>query len=132
MKRLSNLSILFCMLCLFIGSNAWSQSDETVYSLAEKQPVYPGGMLALFNFLDGELIYPEEALTKKIEGRVFLEYIVEKDGSLSGFKVLKGIGAGCNEEAIRVFQNCPKWKPGMNDGKIVRVKMAMPIHFKIP
>ena len=132
MQRLSIFISFLCLSSFLTASNAWSQSDDTVYSLVEKQPAFPGGMRTFFAFLDGELKYPQEALVNNIEGRVFMEYVVEKDGSLSSFKVLKGIGSGCDEEAIRVLKNSPKWSPGKNKGREVRVKMALPIHFKIP
>ena len=65
-----------------------------------------------------------------IEGRVYVQFIVERDGSLTDIKVVKGIGAGCDEEAVKVLKNSPKWKPGKQRGKAVRQKMTQPITFK--
>lgn len=72
-----------------------------------------------------------QALTLNIEGRVFVQFVVGKDGSLTDVTVIRGIGGGCDEEAIRVLKGAPGWKPGKQRGKPVRVKMVLPITFKI-
>ncbi len=66
-----------------------------------------------------------------LDGRVFIEFVVEKDGSLTDVKVVKGIGGGCDEEAVRVISQAPKWRPGKQRGRAVRVRMVMPIMFKL-
>jgi protein TonB len=75
--------------------------------------------------------YPAQARRMGIEGRVFVEFVVEKDGSLTDVKAIKGIGAGCDELAVNVVKNAPKWKPGKQRGKPVRQKMVLPIVFKL-
>jgi protein TonB len=94
-------------------------------------PEFPGGEQAMFDFVANNVVYPQEARDKEIEGRVFVRFIIEKDGSVSDVKVAKGIGGGCDEEAVRVVKAMPKWKPGKQDGKPVRVNFTMPFFFKL-
>lgn len=109
-----------------------AQGDDTIYSLADEQPTYPGGMSAFFKYIQNDLQYPEAAKAKGIEGRVFVEYVVEKDGSISNARVLKSLNTACDQEAIRLVNNSTKWNPGKIDGNVVRVKMALPLNFKLP
>ena len=102
-----------------------------VYQIVEEMPQYPGGENALMDYVSKNVVYPKEAQEKGISGRVFVGFIVEKDGSVSNVKVLRGIGGGCDEEAVRVIKGMPKWKPGKQDGKPVRVSYMMPIIFKL-
>src|SRR5690606_7986496 len=85
----------------------------------------------LNTYVTGDLKYPRQARRLGVEGRVEVQFVVEKDGSLSGVKAVKGIGAGCDAEAVRIVQNAPPFKPGMQQGKPVRVQMEMPIIFKL-
>jgi TonB family protein len=102
-----------------------------VYQIVEQMPEFPGGMEALIEHVGKNIVYPEEAKKKEIQGRVFIGFIVEKDGSINEVKVLRSIGGGCDEEAVRVIKGMPKWKPGMQEGKPVRVSYQMPIVFKL-
>ena len=102
-----------------------------VYQIVEEMPVFPGGEQALMDYVSKNVVYPKEAQEKGISGRVFVGFIVEKDGSVSDVKVLRGIGGGCDEEAVRVISGLPKWKPGKQEGKPVRVSYQMPINFKL-
>ena len=102
-----------------------------VYQICEQMPEFPGGVNALIDHVGRNVVYPEKAKEKEIEGRVFVGFVVEKDGSISDVKVLRGIGGGCDEEAVRIISAMPKWKPGMQDGKPVRVSYQIPIHFKL-
>jgi TonB family protein len=94
-------------------------------------PDYPGGMEALYKFLQENMVYPKEAKENKIEGKVYVEFIVEKDGSISNITVARGIGGGCDEEAVRVVSMMPNWKPGKENGKEAATKYILPIHFKL-
>ena len=105
--------------------------NDTVLSICEVMPEFPGGMEKFMEFLSGNITYPETAKDKNISGRVFIQFVIEKDGSVSNVKVMKGIGGGCDEEAVRVVKSMPKWKPGMQDGKPVRVNYTLPILFKL-
>lgn len=102
-----------------------------VYQIVDKMPEFPGGEKALLNFISENIVYPQSAKDKNISGRVFVTFVVEKDGSVSDVKLLRGIGKECDEEAMRVVKAMPKWKPGMNEGKPVRVSYALPIHFRL-
>ena len=105
--------------------------NDTVYNIVEQMPEFPGGVNALISHVGHNIVYPAEAKEKEIQGRVFVGFVVEKDGSISNVKVLKGIGGGCDEEAVRVISSMPKWKPGMQKGKPVRVSFQIPIYFKL-
>ena len=102
-----------------------------VYQTVEEMPQFPGGETAMMEFVAKNIVYPEEARDKEISGRVFVKFVVEKDGSISEVKVAQGIGGGCDEEAVRVVKAMPKWKPGKQDGQPVRVSFTMPFTFKL-
>ena len=105
--------------------------NDTVYNIIEQMPEFPGGAEAMMKFIAGNIKYPEAAIDKNIEGRVFVSFVIEKDGSVSNVKVLRGIGGGCDEEAARVISSMPKWKPGKQKGEFVRVSYQIPIMFKL-
>ena len=104
---------------------------DEIFTIVENQPEPVGGMKAFYEYIADNLKYPPAARRNSIEGRVYLEFVVEKDGSLTDVKILKGIGGGCDEEAMRIIQNAPKWTPGKQRGRPVRVKMVIPIYFKL-
>ena len=108
-----------------------STNDEPIFTNVEVLPGFPGGLQAFQKFLGENLKYPEIAKKNNIQGRVFLSFVVEKDGSLSTIKVARGIGSGCDEEAVRVISISPKWTPGMQNGKAVRVSYTVPIFFQL-
>ena len=113
-------------------SKADMKPDENgVYQIVEEMPQYPGGEAAMMDYVAKNVVYPQEAQEKGISGRVFVGFIVEKDGSIGEVELLRGIGGGCDEEAIRVIKGMPKWKPGKQEGKPVRVSYQMPINFKL-
>ena len=103
---------------------------DELFTIVEENPSFVGGDLAFIKFVQSNLIYPKKARRMGLEGRVFVQFIVEKDGSLTNIKVLRGFGGGCNEEAIRVMQKSPKWVTGKQRGRPVRVQMVIPIIFK--
>ena len=108
-----------------------TSEEDTVYQIVEEMPQFPGGENALMEYVSKNVVYPEEAKEKEIQGRVFIGFVVEKDGSIGEVKVLRGIGGGCDEEAVRVIKGMPKWKPGLQKGKPVRVSYQIPIYFKL-
>lgn len=99
--------------------------------LVEQMPEYPGGQQAMFAFISKELKYPEEAIDNGIEGTVVISFVVERDGSIGEAKVLRGLGGGCSEEALRVVKSMPTWRPGVQGGKVVRTSFNLPIRFKL-
>ena len=107
-----------------------TSEEDTVYQIVEEMPQFPGGDQAMMDFMAKNVVYPQEAKDKGIAGRVFVSFVVEKDGSIDEVKVMRGIGGGCDEEAVRVVKSMPKWKPGKMKGEPVRVSYMMPINFK--
>ena len=107
------------------------EDGELFGCIVETMPSFRGGQQKLFEFLGNNLVYPQEAIDAGVEGRVFVEFYIEKDGSVTDGKVLKGIGYGCDEEALRVIGLMPKWYPGKQRGKAVRVRYTLPINFKL-
>ena len=108
-----------------------TSKEDTVYQIVEEMPVFPGGEQAMMKFVAENINYPQEAKDKEIAGRVFVSFVVEKDGSVDEVKVMRGIGGGCDEEVVRVVKAMPKWKPGKQEGKPVRVNYMMPFNFKL-
>ncbi len=110
------------------------EGDEVAdipFFVVEQMPTYPGGLKALYGYLGKKMKYPSQARKMDIEGRVTLTFVIDKDGSITNIKLLRGIGAGCDEEAIRVLKMLPKWNPGKQRGKAVKVQMTIPINFKL-
>ena len=105
--------------------------NQTIFEVVEKMPEFPGGISACMKFLSGNIKYPADAIEKKIEGRVVVQYVVNQDGSISDIKITRGVSPSLDAEAIRVVQAMPKWKPGMQRGQAVRVKYTMPIMFRL-
>jgi len=97
----------------------------------EQQPEYPGGAEAMRTFLSRNLTYPRAASSAGVSGRVYVSFVVNTDGSLTDVQVLKGIGFGCDEEALRVIKKMPHWKPGKQSGRPVRVKFNLPVVFTL-
>lgn len=107
------------------------EDPHQIFVVVEETAVPIGGMGAFYEFVKENLKYPAQARRMDIEGKVFVEFVVEKDGSITDVKTVKGIGAGCDEEAIRVLTASPKWKAAKQRGKAVRQRMVLPITFKM-
>ena len=101
------------------------------FASVEVLPEFQGGMKGWAKYLGDNLKYPLMARENNITGRVIMSFVVEKNGQLTDIKVLRGIGGGCDEEAVRVFKKSPTWKPGIQNGRPVRVAYTMPILFQI-
>jgi len=101
------------------------------FLFVEKMPEFPGGDHALLSFLAKNINYPRRAKNLGIEGRVSIDFVIEKDGSVSQVRLKRGIGAGCDEEAIRVVGLLPDFSPGKQRGIPVRVQMSVPISFRL-
>lgn len=104
---------------------------DPVLEIAEIEPAYPGGAAELMKFISENIEYPEMAREMNEQGRVYVQFIVERDGSLTKIEVIRGVTESLDQEAIRVMRLMPKWKPGESDGKIVRVRMRLPIQFRL-
>jgi protein TonB len=105
--------------------------DQEIFVFVEEQPEFPGGEEALMNYLASNLRYPEQAKELDIQGTVIIEFVVETDGSVTNVVVKRGIGGGCDEEAVRVVKSMPKWKPGKQRGKPVRARYNLPVRFQL-
>ncbi len=106
-------------------------NDTVVFMFADNIPEFPGGDKARFNFISKNIQYPQDAILNNLQGSVYVSFIVEKDGSISEIKILKGIGGSCDEEAIRLVKSMPKWMPAKQDGTPVRFLYNLPIHFSL-
>lgn len=106
---------------------------EIVFSVIEESATPVGGFVEFYKYINANMQYPRQARRMGVEGRVFLSFVVEKDGSLTDLQIVEGqgIGAGCDEEAIRLLKNAPRWNPGTQGGKPVRQHYTVPIHFKL-
>jgi TonB family protein len=116
---------------LISGTKYAEDGTELPFTPHEQMPMYPGGEPAMMKFLSENISYPKKARKKNIQGTVALSFIVEKDGHLSNVKVLRSVGGGCDEEAVRVIKSMPNWTPAMHDDNPVRVKFTIPIKFRL-
>ena len=108
-----------------------STAKEEVFMVAEQMPEFPGGMKEMLKFLQENVKYPENAMKNNVQGRVIVQFVIEKDGTPTEFKVLRSVDPDLDAEALRVLQTMPKWKPGMQRGEVVRVKFTVPVSFKL-
>ncbi len=106
-------------------------NGETIFSVVENQPEFPGGIQEMYKFLAQNIKYPEAAAKAKVSGKVFVNFVVTTEGEIRDITILKGIGFGADQEAIRMVKNMPRWKPGMQSGKAVNVRYNLPISFQI-
>ena len=114
-----------------IGNKMKNKIENGVFTLTDEMPWFPRGDKGRVKFLKNNIIYPNMARESGIQGTVYVTFIVEKDGSLSDVRILRGIGGGCDEEVIRIVKKMPKWKPGRLDDKPVRVQFIMPVKFTL-
>ena len=105
--------------------------EEQIFTIVEEMPSFPGGEAELFKYLGKNIKYPEMANSAGISGVVYVTFVVDKDGKIKDVKVLRGIGGGCDEEAVRVVKNMPAWKSGKQRGKSVTVQYNLPIRFTL-
>jgi len=139
MKNLIKLVAMFVLLSGTAMSQVGSKPDAKqptadkngVYQTVEEMPLFPGGQEALMNYVRTNLKYPEQAKTAKILGKVFVSFVVNAEGKVTDAKIIRGIGGGCDEEAQRITQSMPDWKPGRQNGKNVAVQFNLPILFKL-
>jgi len=135
MTKSSTLLLLFSLF-LFSHFASYAQpADSTkvekteISETVEEMPIYSGGEMELFKFLSENVAYPEEAILKGISGLVYVSFVVMEDGSIKNAKVVRDIGGGCGEEALRVVKLMPKWTPGKQDGEPVSIQYNLPIRF---
>jgi periplasmic protein TonB len=129
MKKI--LFTLIASVALLTAKAQTSTADTTVYSVVEKLPEFPGGMNTFNRYLQDNIHYPAVAKQHGTHGRVLLTLVIEKDGSVSHVKVSKGVSPEIDREAVRVVMASPKWAPGMEKGKVVRVSYTLPVYFDL-
>lgn len=136
-RRYTSVILLAVIVIIFFSCKASKESkigvtdSDVVFVRVEQPAEFVGGADLLQAYLKENIVYPQKARENKIEGKVYVSFIVEKDGSLSNIKVLRDIGYGCGEEAVRVMKNMTKWKPGRQKGKPVRMQYVQPITFQL-
>ena len=107
------------------------EEDQVIFQVVEKMPSFPGGDAALFKFLNENVKYPVIAQENGVQGRVICQFVVNRDGSIVDVEVVRSVDASLDKEAIRVIKSMPKWSPGQQRGKPVRVKYTLPVNFKL-
>jgi len=127
-KKLSQLTVTG-----FAPTSAISDEHEKVYDFVsiEKVPDFPGGMKKFYEYLGKSIKYPVTAQNNNVQGKIFLSFTVEKDGELNDVQVIRGLGSGLDEEALRVIKGSPKWNPGIQNGDPVRVKYHIAVNFTL-
>ena len=123
-------SLLFFFLTTSFYGLSQSVQDTTIYIIVDQNPTFQGSTKALLHYIYTNIKYPDSALQNNIKGKVYLKMVVEPDGTLSNIHVIKGIGYGCDNEALRLVSNMPKWEAGMIKGRKVRVYSNLSISFK--
>jgi len=136
MKTRKNVSLkvalmMFVLLFSFMTSTAQTKKNDMVFDVVEVMPQFPGGQIAMLQYLMKNIKYPEQAMKEGIQGRVAVRFIVEKDGSISDVKPVLSVHPLLNKEAVRVVESMPKWTPGKQNGKPVRVRFNLPVMFKL-
>ena len=136
MKTRKNVSLKVALMMLvllfsFMTSTAQTKKNNMVYDVVEVMPQYPGGQIAMLKYIMENIKYPEQAMKEGIQGRVTVSFIVEKDGRVSNVRLLRSVQSALDKEAIRVVKSMPKWTPGKQNGKPVRVRFNLPVMFKL-
>ena len=131
MKKMILISMM-AVLCLMTANaqkTVVSQSNQNVFDQVEEMPEFPGGMPALIEFLQTNIKYPKDAIKQDVGGRVMVMFVVETDGSISNVRVARKVFPSLDKEAVRVVKAMPKWKPGKEKGRPVRVNFTLPVVF---
>lgn len=136
MKTRKNVSLKVALMMLvllfsFMTSTAQTKKNDMVFDVVEVMPQFPGGQIAMLQYLMKNIKYPEQAMKERIQGRVTVSFIIEKDGSISDVKAVRSVHPLLDKEAVRMVKSMPKWSPGKNNGKPVRVRFNLPVMFKL-
>ena len=138
-KRHDNIEVLkkgghHCAACEHLSKQALEEKKrgkDFVFDVVEQMPSFPGGMKALFDYLEKNIKYPAKAVKNKIQGRVIVQFTVDEKGRLSDIKVVKSVEPSLDAEAVRVVKSMPRWNPGMQNGKAVKVRYTLPVTFRL-
>ena len=136
MKTRKNVSLkvplmMLVLLFSFMTSTAQTKKNNMVYDVVEVMPQYPGGQIAMLKYIMENIKYPKQIMEEGIQGRVTVSFIVEKDGRVSNVRLLRSVQPLLDKEAVRVVKSMPKWSPGKQKGKPVRVRFNLPVMFKL-
>ena len=136
MKTRKNVSLKVALMMLvllfsFMTSTAQTKKNNMVYDVVEVMPQYPGGQIAMMKYIMENIKYPKQIMEEGIQGRVTVSFIVEKDGRVSNVRLLRSVQPALDKEAVRVVKSMPKWTPGKQNGKPVRVRFNLPVMFKL-
>ncbi|WP_314714470.1 energy transducer TonB [Segatella salivae] len=136
MKTRKNVSLKVALMMLvllfsFMTSTAQTKKNDMVFDVVEVMPQFPGGQIAMMKYIMENIKYPKQAMKEGIQGRVAVSFIVEKDGSISDVRPILSVHPLLNKEAVRVVKSMPKWTPGKQNGKPVRVRFNVPVMFKL-
>lgn len=105
--------------------------EDKIFTSVEQLPEFPGGMAALQKYLANNIRYPQVAREEGIQGKVYLQFVVDKDGSVTNINIQRDIGGGCGKEAVRVVSGMPKWRAGKQNGQAVKVYYTLPVNFRL-
>jgi protein TonB len=119
------------MLQAGVSGETGVKQKEKVYDFVQKMPSFPGGQSALYSYLGENIKYPPSASENGIEGKATITFVVERDGSITDVKIARGFDPACDSEAARVVRAMPKWVPGEQNGKTVRVQYTLPVFFQL-
>jgi protein TonB len=130
--RLTGVNRYILVLCLLVAGilQAQNTEDDIVYGIVEVAPQFPGGTIALNEYLETNLRYPSKARKANISGKVLVRILIEKDGTINESKILLGLEYGCNEEVLRLIAAFPKWVPGSHSGRLLRTYTQFVVHFR--
>ena len=134
MKKILAIIFLLCANYVFAQdttATAPIDTAEKILLVVETMPVFPGGLDSLMSFLKNNTIYPDSARNAGIEGKVYVAFVVNKEGWVQDVRVIRGVSPLLNEEAIRVVKLMPRWSPGYQEGKAVNVQYTLPMNFKL-
>lgn len=133
--------MLLCLMLLVLGGAAWAQTDKSqsaakdadneIFTVVEQDPEFPGGMDALYQWIGSNYKWPLEARECDANGTVIVTFVIEKDGSVSNIRLLRDIGCGHGQAVVDMLQHMPKWKPGKQQGKKVRVQFNLPVKIQL-
>lgn len=126
-----SLMAIFCLSTVSAQKTVVAKKNQKVYDVVEEMPAYPGGQIAMWEYLTQNVKYPEDAEKQKVEGRVIATFVVETDGTITDVRAVKQVFPSLDAEAIRVLEAMPRWTPGKQNGKPVRVKYTVPVTFKL-
>lgn len=130
---MKSFGLIWVMMLFFWHLQAQNEADkDSIYTVVDKMPQPAEGYNHFYKYLQENVFYTQEALEKKIQGYVFVQFVVNTEGNLENIKVIKGLGYGLDEEVIRVFSESPAWQAGWYEGRKVKVRMTFQVLFRLP